>query len=151
MDIIKDLIAKKNALVKQIEAINIVLDMYNITETTQDIKDIIPTGSVIPISGFPKGESIESQIVWLFANVLKKATKMPDVVKAYKDISGKNTNISMEIRNLKKDNKLIKVTYNKYNNSTFWGLPEWADDEDYKPEYISDNDKPSVIKHIHKE
>jgi hypothetical protein len=139
MDVINDLLSKKTELIKQLDAIDTVLRLYGVDKN--EPKTIPVAGSSI-VSGFPVKESKENQIYWLFKNKFKKAVKLPDFQAGYEELCGmkKPINISIHVRNLKSEGKLVKVKYNGRHDMSYWGLPEWVDVTDYKSEFYPEND-----------
>ena len=87
---------------------------------------------------FPTSKTKKQQAVWLFKNVLQRATRMPEIQTVYEKYSGKNDDITMTVRLLKGSplNGTIKRTYDQdSNNKTFWGLAEWYVNGDFLADF----------------
>lgn len=142
MDInVEELLQKQKELLQQYEAIATVLKLFNVNSVT-DTSDLPTTKKVARAAGFPATAPKDEQVIWLFENVLIGAMKMPDVQEAYNKASGlkKPSDISIFVRNLKKAGKIVKVKYNSRHDLSYWGIPQWLDDNGFKKEFAPKNE-----------
>lgn len=140
MDVIADLIEKRKDLFKQVEAIDTVLNIYGYNESTnhtnQNVEDL--TNAEL----FPLKVSLDKQIFWIFENSGGRALKLTELQNIFNQYIGKtNIKISNKARQLKKDGKLVLVKYDGKNILSFWGLPSWIEENDYKVEHRPSEDK----------
>ena len=52
----------------------------------------------------------------------------------------KPIDIQISVRELKKLGKVVKVKYNGRHDFSYWGLPEWTTENDFKEAYYPEND-----------
>ncbi|KGO85734.1 hypothetical protein Q765_15055 [Flavobacterium rivuli WB 3.3-2 = DSM 21788] len=151
MDILNDLIQKRNNLLKQVEAINLVLNLYDHKEGYEFKSGLneIQITDEISSHDFPRNARKEKQILWIFENVLKKGSKINDVQDNYNALTGtaknKQIKITNIVRHLKRSGELSAVKYNNQNRLCFYGLPYWIQGNDYKHEYQPNQDLLPVI------
>lgn len=141
MDVIEDLIKKRNDLFKQVEAIDTVLEIYGFNASNSKLEshkvDLLNVSTSSKI--FPIKAKAATQVLWLFKNTFTHSIKLREVQNSYDDYTGsKNVRIDNVARRLKKDKKLVIVKYNGKNILSFWGLPEWIDGNDFKLEFKPD-------------
>ncbi len=90
-------------------------------------------------SDFPLNDRQENQILYIVKSEFKKGSKASQIEEALADRIGKENvkHIINPIRKLKQAKKLVLVKYNSTNKQSFWGLPEWVDEEakDFKDEF----------------
>lgn len=149
MDFIDELKKQLAYHEEQIMAIKIILDgqskvyessisKYNHTKNN-NINDFIVLGiQNLSSDPFPISKSKRHQIIWLFENDLKKASRMPEIQNAYEKHSGNKDDITMSVRQLKGVPLIgtVKKTYDKdVNNKTFWGLSKWFSDDDFLSDF----------------
>lgn len=132
---------------EQIRAIKVVLEgqskVYESSISSiinlNDMRDIVVRDMQdMAIDKFPYNKSKRHQILWLFENVLKKASRMPEIQLAYEKHTGNNDDITMTVRMLKNIPVVgtAKRTYGgDVNNKTFWGLSSWYSGEDFLPDF----------------
>ena len=93
--------------------------------------------------GFPISGRSDKQVLWIFNNRISKGSKLNLIQQHYdtltkgSDLHGKKINNAA--RRLNKNKKLVMVKYNNVNMSSFWGLPEWIEENDFKKEYRPDD------------
>ncbi|MEZ0004914.1 hypothetical protein ABH942_000257 [Flavobacterium sp. 28YEA47A] len=85
-------------------------------------------------SGFPLNDTKRAQALWILRDGIGKAAKMPDIQDLYVKLIGREDDIQMTVRTLKKKGRIANHTYGT-NKDTYWGLPEWHDGTDFKEEY----------------
>lgn len=134
---------------EQIRAIKIILEgqskIYEssisniINLNDSNLRDIIISGMQdLSIDKFPYEKSKRHQVLWIFENVLKKASRMPEIQTAYENYAGNKDDITMTVRMLKNIPVVgtVKRTYgNDVNNKTFWGLSTWYSGEDFLSDF----------------
>lgn len=134
MDLIKDLIDKRNGLFKKVEAIDTVLKLYgyDVDKLNSGDEKSELTNSKI----FPSKVTLDKQILWIFENSINNALKLTEFQKIYNEHIGKDSiNVDNKVRQLKKDGKLVLVKYDGKNILSFWGLPSWIEGDDFKSEH----------------
>ncbi|WP_426065364.1 hypothetical protein [Flavobacterium sp. DSP2-3-1] len=141
MDVIEDLIKKRNDLFKQVEAIDTVLEIYGHnalnSKSENSRTDLINVDNVSKI--FPIKAKPATQVLWLFRNTFTHSIKLREVQISYDNYTGSSdVRIDNVARRLKKDKKLVIVKYNDKNILSYWGLPEWIDGNDFKTEFKPD-------------
>jgi hypothetical protein len=138
MDVIEDLIKKRKDLFKQVEAIDTVLKIYGVNvldnkflSNDAEINVGDDATKIFPIKSKPA-----TQVLWLFKNSIKHSIKLKEVQELFNKYSGSNDKrIDNVARRLKRDKKLVIVKYNEKNLLSFWGLPEWVGENDFKQEF----------------
>ena len=134
MDVIEDLIEKRNDLFKQVEAIDTVLKIYGYNG--KDSRSNLDLDSLSNSKIFPTKVTLDKQILWIFNNSINKALKLTEFQKIFNEHIGKDSiRIDNKARQLKKDGKLVLVKYDGKNILSFWGLPSWIEGNDFKAEH----------------
>ena len=147
MEFVDQLKHEKESLLKRVSAINLLLESYGVkSENQKESEELFPIqqnespskrGSVFPING-----RRDKQVLWLFENHLPTAVKLNKAQDEYRKIveeyGGRAEKISNVARRLKKEGRLVVVKYNNMNTASFWGLPSWIEDNDFKPEFKPD-------------
>ena len=116
-----------------LKALRTLINRYDSSYTSliSKTEPIINSGYTLP-SG-----KVEDQILHFMEHFLQNPQKMTDIEKSFNKLRGKplNTVISNTIRDLRDEGKVISAIYNNSNRQVFWGLPQWVNDTDYRPEY----------------
>lgn len=157
MDFVDQLKKEKESLLHRVGAINLLLESYGVkTEDTiiqgelfpenQQGKTIESVAKVFPING-----NRDKQVLWLFENYLEGGIKIKKAEEHYeaivKEYGGRADKITNVARRLKTEGRLVAVRYNNNNGLTFWGLPSWVEENDFKKEfYPNENELPLEIK-----
>lgn len=139
MDFKEQLLSEKKQLNDKLNAINLALKAYGLSDLEYQESD--------DNTAFPFEGSRERKIYWLFEHHFKRATKLPDLVAAYKKFAGTDVAIENLCRNLKSEGKLCYVKYNGRNKLCYWGLPDWVsiiDGKDFEKQF-KPNDIPVEI------
>lgn len=135
MDVIEDLIEKRNDLFKQVEAIDTVLKIYGYNGNNLVSNLFSDDLSILNTKVFPTKVPLEKQILWIFENSIKTALKLTEFQNIYnKHIGRDSIKVENKVRQLKKEGKLALVKYDGKNIHSFWGLPSWIEGTDFKPE-----------------
>lgn len=143
MDFLQKLLEEKRKLQDTIEAINLLINTYG-----ANLKDAVIQTENIPSKYsvgmgdkiFPIKAKKDKQILWLFDNVIENALKISEVNEIYQKYSGNNDKVNNVARRLKELGKLKVVKYNNSNTLSFWGLPSWIEENDFKEIFKPDND-----------
>lgn len=144
------LIKERDTLKEKINAIEVLLSSYGYNSKKVVFKNIpeTPTISQEPsneyiVSGFPKNGRKDQQVLWLFNNYLTKGLKLKDLQDVYDQFNKDDEGVRIDsvCRRLQREGKLIIVKYNNSNKDSFWGLPEWAEGNDFREE-----NKPEISK-----
>lgn len=139
MDLIEDLIKKREDLFKQVEAIDTVLRIYGYAGSDYKVNEISSNNVNVSKGVFPTKARVDKQLLWLFENFLKKGLKLKEVQEKFNELLGNDgTNIDNYARKLKKAGKLVIVKYNDKHLHSYWGHPDWIDGNDFKQEYKPD-------------
>lgn len=137
MSFIEELRKERRELKKRLDAIDVLLDSYGDVSVTTNSS----TSNEKVNAGFPKSGRIDKQILWLFENHFTKGIKMSDVNVGYNHFNGtENENVDNITRRLRKEGNLVTVKYNGQNKLSFYGLPTWIEDNDFKETYRPNED-----------
>ncbi|TPG38382.1 hypothetical protein [Flavobacterium pectinovorum] len=150
MEIIDNLIDKRKDVIKQLEAIDTVLKLYGYVASDYKFNGTEAEPQSQNSAVFPSKATREKQILWIFENKITKACKLKDIQNVYNELRGKDdVNIDNTARKLKKESKLLFVQYNDKNLLSFWGLPTWIVNDDFKDEHKPDMEGlPDVVKSV---
>lgn len=149
MDLILELKKQLAYHEEQIRAIKTILEgqskIYEssiseiINVNDDNLRNILISNPVdVSDNNFPINKSKRHQVIWIFENILRKATRMPEIQSMYEKYSGNKDDITMTVRLLKNIPHLgtVKKTYgDDVNNKTFWGLSSWFDGDDFLSDY----------------
>lgn len=144
MDFINELIREKKSLAKRIDAIDLLLQSYNVTSeiTTTSSNNATETLELDYKEELKKLSNSNK-----FLLVLKKHQRFMRVREIGEYITsqiGGSTNdwvikLSRRTRNLKIANKIIKQQVGTKRTNAFWGSPNWIDENgNIKKEYMYD-------------
>ncbi|SDR65829.1 hypothetical protein [Christiangramia echinicola] len=156
MEFVDQLKHEKESLLKRVSAINLLLESYGVkTEDSKDSNELFPVQQnerpVTNDSVFPINGRRDKQVLWLFENHLRSAVKLNKAQEEYRKIveeyGGKAEKISNVARRLKKKGRLVVVKYNNMNTSSFWGLPSWVEENDFKSEFRPDESQLPIEVH----
>ncbi|AXG71625.1 hypothetical protein KORDIASMS9_03882 [Kordia sp. SMS9] len=136
MVLIDELLKERKSLQNRIEAIDLLLDSYGYGKDKQ-VSIVYEEPTVIEDeNSFPLRANRSKQIMWIFNNTLKNAVKLDEVQKTFDKLNNTNDiDIKNIARKLKKSSELAIVKYNGSNRESYWGLPTWIDENDFKQEY----------------
>lgn len=91
---------------------------------------------------FPHDEHIHDQIIYVL-NAIGKATRKPGLEKEYKKHSGSDKPINFSIRKMKEAGKLVTAKFNNSWAQTFYGLPEWVEEDKFNIKLFKEENEPS--------
>lgn len=135
MDFLQTLLSERDRLQETLKAINILINTYGTNERELVIKNDINASKISDESVFPVKARKDKQILWLFNNVIDKSLKISEVNEIYQKYSGNVDKVNNVARRLKESDKLKVVKYNKSNTLSFWGLPSWIEESDFKEQF----------------
>ncbi len=157
MDFVDQLKKEKESLLNRVGAINLLLESYGVKiEKPNDSGELFPgvqnnvsikkIAKVFPING-----GRDKQVLWMFENYFERGIKLRKVQEHYesivKEYGGRAEKITNVARGLKDKGRLTVVKYNNNNTLSFWGLPSWVEDDDFKKEFRPDeNELPLEVK-----
>jgi hypothetical protein len=134
MNLVDELKKERTELQRRIDAIDVLLNVYGVVSTNVVAEEKHGVN-------FPRGGRTDKQILWLFENHFNKAVRMNEINTAYNTYNGTvGESVDNVTRRLKKEDNLVMVKYNGTNKLTFYGLPSWIDDNDFKEQYKPDED-----------
>lgn len=141
MDTREDLINMRNNLLRRANLINEVLyfEFGEISDNALSNHKESPEINIFPIKS-----SLEKQILWLFDNVFKKSVKLREVQVKLSFFKNQIIKPDNAVRKLRKQGKLVMVTYDEKAISSWWGKSEWVSKNDFKNEFRS-NDSPETL------
>lgn len=129
-EIIKGLKEQALEVEETLKAIRTLINRYDSSYTSSISTDPpINNGYTLPTA------KVEDKILHFMKNYLKKPAKMPDIETQFNSLRSKSGLIVNTARGMKKEGILTSIKYNKSNRQVYWGLPEWLDGNDYKPEF----------------
>ncbi len=135
MDLINNLIEEEKTLLNRLELVQAMLKSYGVSSGSSESVPLKNRG-VFPTKARP-----DKQVLWLFENALSKGLKLKDVQVAYDERIGNDSkSIENTSRKLKREGKLIIVKYNNKHIYSYWGLPSWVNENDFKEAYKPDMD-----------
>jgi len=136
MSFIDELKKERGELKKRIDAIDVLLDSYGVVS----INNSSHSNEKANV-GFPRSGRTDKQILWLFENHFTRGIRMSDVNIGYNHFNGTvNENVDNITRRLRKEGNLVTVKYNGQNKLSFYGLPTWVEDNDFKEIYKPSED-----------
>lgn len=136
MALIEELLKERKSLQNRIEAIDLLLDSYGYGKNKQIPMPFSESKNTYKENEFPLKARKDKQVMWIFENVLKNAVKLDDIQNKFDELNNSDKVVIKNIaRRLKKEGQLAIVKYNGLNKASFWGLPSWIDNNDFKKEY----------------
>jgi hypothetical protein len=139
----------KEDLQNQIEQIDLILDRYEsqlMRIESKKGKTKTMTRTKFPSSNesnlFPINESLPNQITFVM-NSIGIVTRLPDIEKKYKELSGNDRIIRNVARRMKEEGELVAAKFNNANMLTFYGLPEWVETNEEGDKTYIINRRPS--------
>ncbi len=157
MDFVDQLKKEKESLLNRVGAINLLLESYGVkVENPVDSGELFPgnqknvspqrNAKVFPING-----GRDKQVLWLFENYFDRGLKLSKVQEQYeslvKEYGGRAEKVTNVARGLKDKGRLAVVKYNNNNTLSFWGLPSWVEENDFKNQFRPDeNELPIEVK-----
>jgi hypothetical protein len=140
MSLVVELRKEKDALIKRIEAIDVLLVAYDASDEEFQDTEKKAIDSRLNVTSFPISGRVDKQLMWLFKHEITKGIKLGELQELYDKHKPTEPykKISNVARRLKKESRLVIVQYNNMNKLSFWGLPEWIGAGDFKDEYKPD-------------
>ncbi len=74
-------------------------------------------------------------------NSIGRCMRLPDVERHYRTQHEDSKPITNICRRLRNEGHLVVVKYNSNNKLSFWGLPTWLEDSNFKSEYGPDRNE----------
>lgn len=85
-------------------------------------------------SDFPIHGRSDNQISYIVQTV-GRGMRIPEIQKEYTRLTGSERNIRTIVHRMKDMGLLVLVKYNNVNTQSYYGLPEWLGEKDYKDDY----------------
>ena len=81
-------------------------------------------------------ENADTQIMSLFEKgTIKRAIRRSELQQLFESEYNTKKNVGAGLPKLKKSGKLIMVRYNGQKGNSFWGLPEWIENDQFRNEF----------------
>ena len=107
---------EQNATAKKIEALNM-------------LRELLPKNIILD-------QSADIQVYSLFEKgLIKYAARRSELQETFEREFQSNKNVGAGLPRLKKSGKLIMVRYNGQKGYSFWGLPQWIENNQFKDEF----------------